>query len=418
MKDNIIDENHDNCYIKLACKLLTGISEIYWGKMYQYIKDNRIDLETVNCFIINPEKMVLYFSKKYLAIEYVGNPMKKEIEEVSKREIVIRDYSKDAFDTRQFINKIVGFDFDCSSGISLPLFTGVYEDLIIPTNSGFDKLADLRWNFAAQDSVFGMNLQGLDIADNQFVRLINCTFFDCNGSDLKTRTIKWIDFIPLQYNDTLEGEYDQFQINLNPYYDYWMHDMLYQYSVPDDYKYEKLPKINRFIEVYGDSRNTETDITSFLEKKENLFIMSMAFTGINVFGQIECEWQSENRDNIRPDFFVIRANGYADIVEFKLPNIKGNTVVGRSNREQFSSQIHSYIAQTRVYKYYFEDPNNRKWFEEKYKFKVYNPKRYLVIGRRYDFESDVWMEIKAEYADLEIITYDDLIDTVVTQFYM
>lgn len=118
-----------------------------------------------------------------------------------------------------------------------------------------------------------------------------------------------------------------------------------------------------------------------------------------------------------PDFFVVRANGYADIVEFKLPKVKRNTVVERNNREQFSAEINSYIAQTRVYRSYFEDPNNRRWFEKKYGFKVYKPKRYLVVGRRNDFECDEWIEIKSDYTDVEIVTYDDLVDTVVSQFY-
>lgn len=56
-------------------------------------------------------------------------------------------------------------------------------------------------------------------------------------------------------------------------------------------------------------------------------------------------------------------------------------------------------------------------FEKKYGFKVYKPKRYLVVGRRNDFECDEWIEIKSDYTDVEIVTYDDLVDTVVSQFY-
>lgn len=44
-------------------------------------------------------------------------------------------------------------------------------------------------------------------------------------------------------------------------------------------------------------------------------------------------------------------------------------------------------------------------------------KRYLVVGRRNDFECDEWIEIKSDYTDVEIVTYDDLVDTVVSQFY-
>ena len=87
------------------------------------------------------------------------------------------------------------------------------------------------------------------------------------------------------------------------------------------------------------------------------------------------------------------------------------------SRYSYSTVYNSYIAQTRVYRSYFEDPNNRRWFEKKYGFKVYKPKRYLVVGRRNDFECDEWIEIKSDYTDVEIVTYDDLVDTVVSQFY-
>lgn len=31
--------------------------------------------------------------------------------------------------------------------------------------------------------------------------------------------------------------------------------------------------------------------------------------------------------------------------------------------------------------------------------------------------ADEWIEIKSDYTDVEIVTYDDLVDTVVSQFY-
>lgn len=69
----------------------------------------------------------------------------------------------------------------------------------------------------------------------------------------------------------------------------------------------------------------------------------------------------------------MRANGYADIIEIKLPNIKSNSIVGKNNREYFISELNTYITQTRVYATFFDDPNNRRWFESRYGFKVYKP---------------------------------------------
>ena len=148
------------------------------------------------------------------------------------------------------------------------------------------------------------------------------------------------------------------------------------------------------------------------------YILTMHFGATDIYAELECEWQSEDRDNIKPDFFVLSPNGYADIVEFKLPELKSSTIVGKVNRETFSAEVNSYISQTRSYETYFDDPNNRRWFEEKYGFKVHKPRRILIVGRRSDFSSDEWREIQADYRNIEIISFDDLVDGVVAQFYL
>lgn len=409
--------NDKKIYSDLVCQLLSSISEVYWTRMCNYIEENNVAHKDVNCFLLNPESMVIYFGQKFVAIEYCGNPYLEDFQTVTTRNITVRDFTKEKLSTKQFIEKIIGFKYDGTSNINLPLFAGEYEDLIVPTNNGIDKLIELKWNFAAQDSVVSINSTGLDIADNQFVRLINTRFFDEQKGDLKTRIIKWIDFLPCYYNEPDEGELDEIGFSVSIYDKLWYHDMLYKYPRPNDFKFSKLPQINRFIEFWGDSNYSEPEITSFLARDENKFILNMGFMGVGVYNEVLCEWQSEERENIKPDFFVLRANGYADIIEFKLPNMKSNSITGRNNREHFSSELNTYIAQTRVYATYFDDPNNRKWFEKKYGFKVYKPKRYLVIGRRNDFEMDEWIEIRADYNNLEIITYDDLVDTVISQFY-
>ncbi len=409
--------NDKKIYSDLVCQLLSSISEVYWTRMCNYIEENNVAHKDVNCFLLNPESMVIYFGQKFFAIEYCGNPYLEDFQTVTTRNITVRDFTKEKLSTKQFIEKIIGFKYDGTSNINLPLFAGEYEDLIVPTNNGIDKLIELKWNFAAQDSVVSINSTGLDIADNQFVRLINTRFFDEQKGDLKTRIIKWIDFLPCYYNEPDEGELDEIGFSVSIYDKLWYHDMLYKYPRPNDFKFSKLPQINRFIEFWGDSNYSEPEITSFLARDENKFILNMGFMGVGVYNEVLCEWQSEERENIKPDFFVLRANGYADIIEFKLPNMKSNSITGRNNREHFSSELNTYIAQTRVYATYFDDPNNRKWFEKKYGFKVYKPKRYLVIGRRNDFEMDEWIEIRADYNNLEIITYDDLVDTVISQFY-
>lgn len=63
-----MSDNNIECYGELVSEVLTAISQVYWGRMYKYIKDNNIDYKDVNCFILNPESMAVYFSKTFIAI--------------------------------------------------------------------------------------------------------------------------------------------------------------------------------------------------------------------------------------------------------------------------------------------------------------------------------------------------------------
>ncbi len=124
-----------------------------------------------------------------------------------------------------------------------------------------------------------------------------------------------------------------------------------------------------------------------------------------------------DRDPIQPDFLIVQPNGFADIVEFKLPQLGGSAVVGQSNRHTFSAEVNMYIAQTRVHMDYFDDPRNRAYFRDNHGITVKRPLRYLVAGRRWMFSSDEWRDIAAEYRGFILRTYDDLVDGVKAQFY-
>lgn len=399
--------------------LLVGqkLMEVYWSPLGKYITENKHLTETVTGLLLRPDKLVFYFGKTHLAIEYIGC---ERLESLNFNKDVQLIYHDLTLTNENFIEQIVGFTFDSTIGeteIPLPSFC---EDLIMPTNRGIDKMIELKWNFSAQNYMMTLNGGNFYIPKGEFARHINSLYFDADENGLKTRHIKWIDFIPLKYDDS-GSEYVRIVLNFNHYNENLVkHDAHYIYPLPDkdDFKFSKLPRINRFIELVGNQETSEPNITSFLEKDENKFILSMAFLAKEIHPQLTCEWQSETRNAIKPDFFIVQPNGYANIVEFKLPYLKSNSVTGRENRETFSAEINSYISQTRVYKTYFDDPNNRKWIEDRYGFKVFNPRRILVIGRRWDFKNDDWREIIADYKDIEIMTYEDLVDGVVAQLYL
>jgi len=395
--------------------LSNKITEQYWQPLAIYLKENLALKDSFTKFLLNPERIILYLGKTHMAIEYLGDP--QGTLESWNINIQLIDYTGSS---EELIDNIIGFKYNDSSQqkfrTPLPSFT---EDLILPTNRGMDKLIELNWNFAAQNGIIGLNSSGMATTNGYFHRIVNALFFDDSLQGLKTRHIKWLDFLPLNLDES-NPEHDQIQLNIGYLNSLIEHDAYYDYPLPvkADYKYNKLPQINRFIELIGDHSISETDITGFLEKPENNFILTMGFFGKKIYPQLEFKWQSASICNIIPDFMIEKPNGYSDIVEFKLPFLKGATVVGKSNRETFSAEINSYISQTRKYQTYFEDPNNRNWSNITYGIQVHYPKRILVVGRRTDFKTDEWREILHDYRDIEIMTFDDLIDGVVAQFYM
>jgi len=402
-------------YKGISRLLVDKMLEIYWKPLREYLKLNPELITTFPGFLLQPERIIFYFSQTHLAIEYLGPEKIENISESFDFIAEIRDFTNSK---ESFIENIIGFKFDDSSlkmSFELPPYV---EDMIMPTNRGFDKLQELGWNFIAQNGMITFNAGNFEIPRNKSARYVNSFFFDCEKNSLKTRHIKWLECIPIKYDDN-NSQYDTFDINVSFLSNLVLHDAHYQYPLPNnsDFKSVKLPQINRFIELFGKSNVSEIEITNFLEKDENRFILSMAFFAKNIHPQKKCEWQSEDKISIKPDFFIEQSNGYGNIVEFKLPSIKSKTLVGKSNRETFSAELNSYISQTRVYRTYFDDPNNRQWFKSKYNFEVYNPKRTLVIGRRWDFKNDEWREIISEFRDLDIMTYDDLVDGLFAQFY-
>lgn len=397
--------------------IIDAIEDRYWLPLYRYLEANSEYIKTFPAFLLAPDMITLHIGKNHIGIEYSGVETIEKLPTSSLLNISCNDYSES---DSNYFEDIIGFQYDSTHEKNLMMPLPYYmDDLVLPTNRGVDKLVELRWNWSAQNAIIGINSFSFYVEKGKFTRLINARFYDADESGLKTRFIKWIDFVPIEFFQN-ENDETQLKIRLSELVNLIEYDAKFRFPLPDkdDFKYNKLPQLNRFIELVGSNATNEIEITDFLELEANRFILSMAFLGTQIYSQKLCKWQSETREDIKPDFFIEKPNGYSDIVEFKLPNLKSKSVVGKSNRETFSAEINSYISQTRTYKEYFEDPNNRTWIKDEHNILVRYPRRTLVIGRRWDFSNEEWKKIIDDYHNIEIITYDDLIDGVMAQFYM
>lgn len=400
-------ENHVNLIIE---KMSTG----YWDKMREILKKESHLKETFPHLLLNPEKIIIYIGKKHWALEYTGASYQENFD-VNNDElsIILFDYSQTSED---FFEAILGFNYDGSS-LRIALPGGTHQDLYIPTNAADDILFENGWNYAAQSMMLSYNLSGIDLVEKEHYRLINCFFYGTNMHGLITRHVKWMEIFPYEVVPYDKG-ISQSKISFfRDFQNQALRDVHSEFPASHDLQHDRLVRLNRFVEIISTTYFSELEITSFLAEPENQFILKMSFFAKEVHSEIECQWAESKNKAIRPDFFVTTPNGYSDIVEFKMPYLKGSAIVGTENRETFSAEINKYISQTRVYAKYFNDPRNREYVLVKYGINVLYPKRWLVVGRRWMFGNDDWREIENEFRDFAIRTYDDLIDGVVSQLY-
>ena len=141
------------------------------------------------------EQIVLYIGKTHLAIEYFGNETLKGLPK--NRNVKVTHYDYTEAETNLF-EDIVGFQFQSTLGnITMPLLPYI-DDWVLPTNRGMDKLLELGWNWNAQNAILSINSPSYKPTIGQFSRIVNGRFFDADDNGLKTRHIKWLDFLPLK----------------------------------------------------------------------------------------------------------------------------------------------------------------------------------------------------------------------------
>jgi len=163
-------------------------------------------------------------------------------------------------------------------------------------------------------------------------------------------------------------------------------------------------EIDSFEALLGQRGIKEKEIQAFLKAHPH-FLQGLNYTRIH--SQVVLE--RDDGSSLRPDFLLEPAAGeWCDILDIKLPT--ADIIIGRRDRRTLSAAIHEVAAQLREYSAYFEDPKHRKFLLDRFGLRAYKPRLIAVVGKERTQCSEQIRRALTCYSDLEVMTFDRLID--------
>lgn len=376
--------------------IVSLLNEDVFGVIHDFLELHPERRAEINCAFPFPKLIRIGILKKYLIIEYCG-PEEKESDLIS-----VQGYERPSDSIEDFL----GMDLKHELVFKIPVIEPV-ENMTFLIGDSIAHLTDYfyDWTQVPYEVICMNGMIDLDSIDS-YSYISNTTFFwTTKQGELKIRRIDFMEVIPLledgiaYYNKDTIGWFTKHLIEMRvPKYNIQIHQYL-----------------NELIELISLEETSETDITTFLS--EHPQILQYAF-GINkLHPQILLEWQyATENSSLKPDFMLQRMDGYCDIMEFKMPHIKGACMVGKNERRQPSYLIDSAVAQINMYSEWCSQKVNVNWLEEKYGIKVLNPVKYLIIGHSDDFEAEDRRKLREE-RNIIIYTYDEFIEMARYQVY-
>ena len=353
--------------------------------------------ENLNPAFPYPLKLRVGIINNCLAIEYIGpnndDDTKFDCEGIHNEMIDVYDF--------------LGIEIKHLKVMSLALQTNI-ENMSFFLGDSMTYLTDYFYDITQLPYEY-LQLNGyVDFSKPTAPIFVSNTNFFWTDEDGKLK-IKHIDFLEI-FPRGKDGEvYYHDPDSLKRFASFILH-----YKVPT-YQVQLHGKLNEFIEFINLPGITEPNITKFLS--DNPEILQLAF-GINELNpQVLLEWQyAIAKDNLKPDFLPIRMDGYADIMEFKLPDLKGNPMVGTPERRHPSFEIDSAIAQLDTYEEWCAQHINIAWLEKTKNIKILHPRRFLIIGHSKDFTKEDRARLR-DIRDTTVYTYDEFIEMARFQLY-
>lgn len=374
----------------------TEINDIVFYKVYQALQTDPSIRENLNPAFPYPRQLRLGILKNCFVVEYIG----PEIDEEEKFQTI------GIYQPRFNIFNFMEVNISKFMLVAIPWNESI-ENMVFFLGDSIGYLCDYFYDITQMPAEF-ICLNGfLDFSQvSKPIYISNTTFFwtDKNGG-LKIRHIDFLEIFPFVDGDV--AYHDRFSLN-------YFANFIINMKVPK-YKIRLHQVLNEFIELINLPNTDELKITNFLEK--NPKILQIAFGTHKLNAQVILEWQYESsKPNLKPDFLIERMDGYVDILEFKLQNLKTEPIVGSEVRSHPSFEVDSAISQIEQYNQWCAQDVNRQWLEREKNIKVMYPIKYLVIGHSENFTAKDRQKLR-ETRDTVVFTYDEFIEMARFQIY-
>ncbi len=159
----------------------------------------------------------------------------------------------------------------------------------------------------------------------------------------------------------------------------------------------------------------ENIIDKFIQHHMKLFTQGLKYQkGLNHVELKILEGNFGDKESLKPDFLMLRNDGYYDIIDLKTSALKYKSItVGNPSRMRFNSYVNELISQLVGYERYFKLKKNRRWALKELNIKVRNPILIGIVGSFQNFDdSNVELALEQFKDNIAIFSYTDLIDLI------
>lgn len=169
-------------------------------------------------------------------------------------------------------------------------------------------------------------------------------------------------------------------------------------------------KYENFHSLIDNKDTSENEIEKFIDKNTWIIERSIGYKKFHSQITVESKFISRSDDDIRPDKFIEKEDGYCDILDLK----KATTpiITGKKNRKKQSAGLSDAEAQIDKYTEFANEPKVREELSKK-NINILKPKGIVIIGRTTPENITDWIDIKKRLS-IEAYSYDEILQRLET----